>query len=128
MKGLTAYQWRVLKRAIREPFDGPEYQQSLSAGRNAIRQVVEEAARKPSRSRRVRAARYLQPPPSNMNSPGESADPAAAGSVPPVAAPSSQETATGADPVDDPPAENSLSTVDPADIDVSDWEVSSPGF
>ncbi len=128
MKGMTAYQWRVLKRAIRERFDGPEHQQSLSAGRNAIRDVVEEAARKPSRSRRVRAARYLQPPPSTMNSPVESTDPAAAGSVPPVAAPSSEQPATGADQVDDPPSENPLSTVDPAEIDVSDWEVSSPGF
>ena len=78
MKGMTSYQWRVLKRAIRERFDGPEHLQSLSAGRNAIREVVEEAARKPSRSRRVRVARYLQPPPSTMNSPVEPADLASA--------------------------------------------------
>ena len=88
MKGMTAYQWRVLKRAIRERFDGPEHLQSLSAGRNAIREVVEEAVRKPSRSRRVRAARYLQPPPSTMNSPVEPADLDSAGSPPAAAAPS----------------------------------------
>ena len=87
MKGMTSYQWRVLKRAIRERFDGPEHLQSLSAGRNAIREVVEEAARKPSRSRRVRVARYLQPPPSTMNSPVEPANLASLGSPPGNAAP-----------------------------------------
>ena len=74
MKGMTAYQWRVLKRAIRERFDGPEHLQSLSAGRNAIQDVVEEAMRKPSRGRRARVARYLQPAPSTLTSAVESAD------------------------------------------------------
>ena len=32
----------------------------------------------------------------------------------------------GADPVDDHPSENPLPTVDPSEIDVSDWEVASP--
>jgi hypothetical protein len=125
MKNMTAYQWRVLKRAIRERFDGPEHLQSLSAGRNAIREVVEEAARKPSRSRRVRAARYLQSPPSTMNSPVEPADLASAGS-PTAAASSFEEAAIDVDHVDDQPSENSVPTVDPSEIDVSDWEVSSP--
>ena len=49
MKGMTEYQWRVLKRAIRERFDEPEHLLSLAAGRNAIRDVVEEAMQKPSR-------------------------------------------------------------------------------
>jgi hypothetical protein len=66
MKGMTAYQWRVLKRAIRQRFDGPEHLQNLSQGRNAIRDVVDEAIRKPSGKRRVRAARYLQSPPSTL--------------------------------------------------------------
>ena len=126
MKNMTAYQWRVLKRAIRERFDGPEHLQSLSAGRNAIREVAEEAARKPSRSRRVRAARYLQPPPSTMNSPVEPADLASAGSPPAAAAPSCEEPAIDADHADDQPPASSLPTVDPSEIDVSDWEVTSP--
>ena len=62
MKGMTEYQWRVLKRAIRDRFDDPEHLLSLAAGRNAIRDVVEEALRKPSRRRRVRAARFLSKP------------------------------------------------------------------
>ena len=126
MKGMTAYQWRVLKRAIRERFDGPEHLQSLSAGRNAIRTVVEETVRKPSGRRRVRAARYLQPPPSTLNSPEEPADSASVD--PPSAAtdPCSQQPTTAADSVDNDPAESVLPVVDPSEIDVSDWEVSSP--
>ena len=128
MKGMTAYQWRVLKRAIRDRFDGPEHLQSLSAGRNAIREVVEEAVRKPSRSRRVRAARYLQPLPSTMNSPVEAADLDPAGSPPAAAVPSCAEPATGADQADDRQSENPLPVIDPSEIDVSDWEVASPDF
>jgi hypothetical protein len=56
MKGLTEYQWRVLKRAIRERFDQPDHLLSLAAGRNAIRDVVEAAMQKPSRQRGVWAA------------------------------------------------------------------------
>ena len=56
MKGMTEYQWRVSKRAIRERFDQPDHLLSLAAGRNAIRDVVEAAVQKPSRQRRVRAA------------------------------------------------------------------------
>ena len=61
MKGMTQYQWRVLKRAIRERFDQPEHLLSLAAGRNAIREVMEEALKRPSGKRRVRVARFLQP-------------------------------------------------------------------
>ena len=56
--GLTAYQWRVLRRAVRERFDAPDHVLSLAAARNAIRDVVDQAVQKPSRRRRVRAARY----------------------------------------------------------------------
>ncbi len=45
----------------------------------AIRDVVEEAIRKPSRSRRARAARFLQSPPSTLNAPAEQADRASVG-------------------------------------------------
>ena len=54
---MTEYQWRVLKRAIRERFDQPDHLLSLAADRNAIRDVVEAAMQKPSRQRRVRAVR-----------------------------------------------------------------------
>ncbi len=127
VKGI-GYQWRVLKRAIRERFDGPEHLQNLSAGRNAIREVVEEAVRIPSRSRRVRAARYLQPPPSTMNSPVEPADLDSVGSPPTAATPSCEEAAMGADQVDDRQSEKPLPIIDPSEIDVSDWEVASPDF
>ncbi len=125
MKGMTAYQWRVLKRAIRERFDGPEHLQSLSAGRNAIREVVEEAVRKPSRARRVRAARYLQPSPSTMNSPVEPAELASVDPSPAAAA-SCEEPATAADPIGDGQPASPLPAIDPREIDVSDWEVASP--
>jgi len=59
MQGMTEYQWKVLKRAIRERFDQPDHLMNLAAGRNAIRDVVEQTVKKPSRKRRVRAARYL---------------------------------------------------------------------
>lgn len=124
MKGMTAYQWRILKRAIRERFEGPDHLQSLSAGRNAIRDTVEEAVRKPSRKRRVRAARYLQPPPSTLNSPMETVDPASVNSSPVDAQPSGDSS----DVQDAPPSTSPVPVVDPAEIDVSDWEVSSPGF
>jgi putative transposase len=126
MKGMTAYQWRVLKRAIRQRFDGPEHLQNLSQGRNAIREVVEEAIRKPSRSRRVRAARFLQSPPSTLNAPAKQADCVS------VVPPSTTADATPNGPVPDPgqadapPSVNPSPTVDPADLDVSDWEVASP--
>jgi len=126
MKGMTAYQWRVLKRAIRERFDGPEHLQSLSAGRNAIRAVVEEAVRKPSRGRRVRAARYLQPPPSTLNGTAEPADFTSVAPPSAAADPCSQQPTTVADPVDNDPSASSLPVIDPSEIDVSDWEVSSP--
>jgi putative transposase len=126
MKGMTAYQWRVLKRAIRQRFDGPEHLQNLSQGRNAIRDVVEEAIRKPSRSRRVRAARFLQAPPSTLNASVEQADRAS------VVPPSTTTDATPNGPAPDPgqadasPSVNPSPTVDPADLDVSDWEIASP--
>jgi hypothetical protein len=59
MKGMTEYQWRVLKRAIRERFDDPDHLLSLAAGRNAVRDVAEEALRKPSRRRPVRLACFV---------------------------------------------------------------------
>jgi putative transposase len=126
MKGMTAYQWRVLKRAIHQRFDGPEHLQSLSQGRNAIRDVVEEAIRKPSGKRRVRAARYLQSPPSTLNADVEQTDRASVASPSTADGPSSEKPALGPDQAHDHSSASSLPTVDPADLDVSDWEVTSP--
>jgi hypothetical protein len=126
MKGMTAYQWRVLKRAIRQRFDGPEHLQNLSQGRNAIRDVVEEAIRKPSGKRRVRAARYLQSPPSTLNADVEQTDPASVSSPSTTADSSADRPAPGRDQANDHSSASPLPAVDPADLDVSDWEVASP--
>ena len=58
MRGLTEYQWRVMRRAVRERFDQPDHVLSLAAARNRIRETVEQSIKKPSRKRRARAARY----------------------------------------------------------------------
>jgi len=117
MKGMTEYQWRVLKRAIRERFDDPEHLLSLAAGRNAIREVVEEALRKPSRRRRVRAARFLSKPalqPDNGDEPS---------SVPPLPPnPPNDDDNHRTESTDDLGAE-AASDLDPDDIDVDDWGV-----
>jgi putative transposase len=55
--GLTEYQWRVMRRAVRDRFDAPDHVLSLASARNAIRAVIDETIQKPSRRRRVRAAR-----------------------------------------------------------------------
>jgi putative transposase len=57
--GITEYQWRVLRRAVREKFDEPEHVLSLATARNSIRDLVEKAVSKPSKKRRKRAARFL---------------------------------------------------------------------
>ncbi len=128
MKGMTAYQWRVLKRAIRELFDGPEHLQNLSAGRNAIREVVEQAVHKPSRSRRMRAARYLQPAPSTMNGPAEMDDIPATDPVASAMTSLLPEQGIGSDDVEDGHSASPLPMIDPAEIDVSDWEVAGADF
>jgi putative transposase len=58
LAGMTAYQWRVLRRAVRKRFDSPDHVLSLASARNAIRDVVERSVTKRSRGRRVRAARH----------------------------------------------------------------------
>lgn len=57
--GMTEYQWRVLRRAVREKFDEPEHVLSLATARNSIRDLVEQAVSKRTKKRRVRAARFL---------------------------------------------------------------------
>jgi hypothetical protein len=126
MQGMNEYQWRVLKRAIRDRFDGPEHLLNLAAGRNAIRDVVEAALQKPSRRRRVRVARFLQSKPSPQDESGSEGEVGATDSAAndnEVAAPVSSESRTGSDASD-----NGLDheSSDLSDIDVDDWEVASP--
>jgi len=116
--GLTAYQWRVLRRAVRERFDAPDHVLSLASARNAIRDVVESAVQKPSRRRRVRAARYS----------GEFQGIPAA--TPPSLEPSTANLEPDAFETDLPEiaaTEDSLPETappnDPAAIDVDDWDV-----
>lgn len=56
--GMTEYQWKVLRRAVRERFDSPDHQMSLATGRNKIRDLVDATMKKPSRRRRTKAARF----------------------------------------------------------------------
>ena len=121
---MTEYQWRVLKRAIRDRFDQPDHLLNLAAGRNAIRDVVEAAMQKPSRQRRVRAARFLQPAPSLTGEPEESDS----GNV---EATSPVETAAPGARTMVPAAPESIGNSDahpgdPSEVNVDDWEVASP--
>lgn len=72
--GLTEYQWRVLRRAVREKFDEPDHLLSLAAARNSIRDLVEKAIQKPTKRRRARAARFLGDYQSNPISESRSTD------------------------------------------------------
>jgi putative transposase len=124
MQGMTQYQWNVLKRAVRERFDQPDHLMSLAAGRNAIRDVAEQAMQKPSRKRRVRAARFLQEPPSERNSaPG--ANPVAPPAIDQVdhAQPEAPASTAAADYV---PDDEMAAEIDPDDLDVDDWDVAIP--
>jgi len=125
LRGMTEYQWKVLRRAVRERFDEPEHVLSLAASRNAIRDVVEQTVKKPSRKRRARAARFLnqhRSAESNSELPekewleldGTSALPTAE-----VRQPSpEQPVAEDLDPVETEP-------IDLSDLNVDDWEVAS---
>lgn len=124
MKGMTEYQWRVLKRAIRERFDQPDHLLSLAAGRNAIRDVVEAAMQKPSRQRRVRAARFLQPPPSLAAEPDESGDGNPETTSP--AAPAAQDPQPVVPAAPDPTEDAEVHHSDPSEVNVDDWEVAGP--
>ena len=127
MKGMTQYQWRVLKRAIRQRFDQPDHVLSLAAARNAIREVMEEALKRPSGKRRVRVARFLQPlgeQPQGRTAAAVQAESSAL----PQGAPPSRDDGTVAEhepaPAGEPiVAEQSPDLPNPADIDVDDWEV-----
>ena len=118
LQGLTTYQWRVLRRAVRERFDSPDHVFSLAAARNSIRDVVEQAIEKPTRRRRVRAARYsgeFQGVPAAEASLEANSVSDAAGN--PEDLPSST--------TDDSPSSaiEAQPPVDPAALDVDDWDV-----
>ncbi len=123
MQGMTEYQWKVLKRAVRERFDRPEHLLNLAAGRNAIREVVEEALQKPSRRRRSRVMRYLEGGSSVKDEPVERQANNAVTEVDPGqdGHPESEQR------FDEAPSPASPDVpIDVDDIDVSDWEVSTP--
>jgi len=125
MKGMNEYQWRVLKRAIRDRFDGPDHLLNLAAGRNAIRDVVEATLQKPSRRRRVRAARFLQSKPALQNEPSpedevDCSDFVTSDDEVALPIPDSSPESDRLDDASDQEAS------DLSDIDVDDWEVASP--
>jgi hypothetical protein len=134
LQGMTEYQWRVLKRTVRERFDRPEHVLNLAEGRNAIRDVVEKEAKKPSRKRRVRSTRFLQHPRGAGSEPTTVDDnswvdvPIEESSAPATStsSPSPPSTASEGDGVtENPPATVPLNPVDPNDLDVEDWGISS---
>jgi putative transposase len=136
MRGMTAYQWKVLKRAVRERFDRPEHLLSLAAGRNAIRDVVEEALQKPSRRRRVRAARFLSTPRTASNGQEERGDDgwldAASDAQDSSLGPSGGDSPDSHDESTEPQRDSPEVTneqpplnIDADDIDVDDWDVTS---
>ncbi|QDU92330.1 Mu transposase C-terminal domain-containing protein [Lignipirellula cremea] len=124
MQGLTEYQWRVLKRAIRERFDDPDHLLSLAAGRNAIREVIEATLHQPSRKRRSRAARFLGPQPLAPQLTEEdwidvdATAPPSSSSPPAIESPAPEGTSTVTSPAPEPPID-----IEDADLDVDDWDI-----
>jgi len=121
LRGMTEYQWKVLRRAVRERFDEPEHVLSLAASRNKIRDVVEQTVKKPSRKRRVRAARFL-----NQHASSEqSSDLSEAGweDLDGHAASVPLMSAVPAAPEPVQPEDLSEQPVDLSDLNVDDWEV-----
>jgi len=119
LRGLTSYQWRVLRRAVRERFDAPDHVLSLAAARNAIQDVVDGAVQKPSRRRRVRAARYSGDFQGTTGaSPAESESPAGEEA-------SSFDSENDTEPAAPPVSESAAAPpVEPSALDVDDWDVS----
>lgn len=118
--GLTAYQWRVLRRAVRDRFDAPDHILSLASARNAIRDVVEQAVQKPSRRRRVRAARYSGEFPGIPSDEPESANSTDGEAHADVG----QEESSAIVPQEPSnPISEPTHSVDPTAIDVDDWDV-----
>src|SRR5262249_23507043 len=110
---------------------------TLAEGRNAIRDVVEKEAKKPSRKRRTRATRYLGQPkaqseevPLPINGPWtavaiagapQSAPPVPpAEGPPPATPPRGPEQTSSVQSSSSPPA-----AIEPDDLDVEGWGITS---
>ena len=125
MRGMTEYQWKVLRRAVRERFDQPEHVLNLAASRNVIRDVVAASVKKPSKQRRARAARFLgaakvdQPADADAQAEADESTVVTThdGSPPP------EDSGAEADNQLAAPSEDADETFDPDDLDVDDWEV-----
>lgn len=120
MQGMSEYQWKVLKQAIRKRFDNPDHLLTLAAGRNAIHEVIEETLKKPSKRRRSRAMRFAQGGASLSRESTDRPRDATIETDPPANAitvtPASEEG----------PPEDRAIPIDAEEIDVSDWEVAGP--
>jgi len=118
LQGMTEYQWRFLRRTVRERFEDPDRVLSLAAARNAIRDVVDATVHQPKRRRRTRAAR--------MSGEFQTLPPTL-----PAAAPISPDAGTSSPQVDvdstltEPPtgSEPERGTEDPPALNVDDWDV-----
>lgn len=127
--GMTEYQWRVLRRAVRDHFDEPEHVLSLASARNSIRELVEKAVSKPNRKRRVRAARFLgQFQSTSLGEPDSTNNPASETS-PALGDDDCADSSVQADARDSllhPPAHITVPAADPAtpdELDVDSWDV-----
>ncbi len=126
MIGMTEYQWKVLRRAVRERFDQPDHVLNLAASRNVIRDVVEAAVTKPSKRRRTRAARFLGtakvdlPTADDVDTAASEFSVIADEEESPTAV---DDTLPGNAELYNPAHEETDAMFDPDDLDVDDWEV-----
>ena len=124
--GMTEYQWKVLRRAVRDRFDRPEHILSLAASRNQIRDVVEAAVKKPSKRRRTRAARFLGTKKADQSGVEDvNTEPAEFSVVDNEdgTAASDEEGLQTDEGRAESPREEADDACDPNDLDVDDWEV-----
>lgn len=126
--GMTEYQWRVIRRAVREKFDEPEHVLSLATARNSIRDLVEQAVNKRTKKRRVRAARFLGDFQSNSLGESDLANELSSDAVSALVDATSAEMPAHNDTRQSP--EHSLRTTQiatdqpsPDEVDVDSWDV-----
>ena len=126
--GMTEYQWRVIRRAVREKFDKPEHVLSLATARNSIRDLVEKAVSKRTKKRRVRAARFLGDFQSNSLGDNDLANDPSSDTASVLVDSTSAEMPTHNDARQSP--EHSLRTTQiatdqpsPDEVDVDSWDV-----
>lgn len=124
MNGMTEYQWKVLRRAVRDRFEKPDHLLSLAAGRIAIRDAVEQTVAKPSQKRRVRAARFLGTPHLALESATSSQQEDVMDQVEAASTSLKQKTPEIDSDGQSASGNRPLANVDPGDLDVDGWEVS----